>query len=338
MDPKEFDEVASTPDADKEIISSELDFVDDIAFEQWKMGVIENEVREYKKILGKKITVDPIPPEITPEVVEKLKFYGMELNYIPRLNLGTFADLKNKGIKQFLQDLKNRYPKWQIPRGDYWDDVRIEATSFPHSGGYWVGVETLDKPEHGSWPNRVDYKKTEMTKALGVFSRFWAGEDNFGNWDELNYILKKEKGKILSHIGLPNGELRLLEVLEWNLLALRYGWGKTDTSEYVNSATEAGSPPLASSFKYDSYCCCGTPYVMGNSLHGGAKCVLWYPSWEAQRALERMETDTIGWRVVVDIGKNIEATELSQADYIEKSIELSELLRKKLEKDKSVVK
>ncbi len=311
MDPKEFDST-NTSNTEKDIVSSGLG---DIEFEQWKMGVIENEIKAYQDILGEEVIVDPMPSVITQEVVERLKFYGMRLHYIPGLDLGTLDDLKNKGTKQFLQDLQNNYPKWPIPGGEhYWGPVERESTSFPHSGGYWVAVETVDKPEYGRWYNRGAYEETEMAKALGLPGRFWPGEDNIGDWDELNYWLKEEKGKILSDIGIPNGELRLLEVLEWNLLGLRYGWGKTETSEYTNSATEGGCINFVSGGKHDKYY--GAPFVMGNSLYGGAKCVLWYSSWVAQWSLDKMETNAIGWRVVVDIEKNIEATKHSQADLL----------------------
>jgi len=106
----------------------------------------------------------------------------------------------------------------------FWEKVKQGRVDLPSLPGSWVAVETLPKPSYGE-----KYQKTAFGQRLGLSDRFNV------SWNDAKEATDKAKPKFFSEIGLRRGEIRFLNVLEWNLLANRFGWGKTNTYEWTNS-------------------------------------------------------------------------------------------------------
>lgn len=201
----------------------------------------QGEKSAWKKVLGVEVDIQPLPAIVTPEVKKNLKEFGMELRFIPSLNLGTLEDLKKEGEESYLNNLQLRYPKWRSDESAayewkdhfiarnlgewYWEEVKDGKIDFPQLTGTWMAVEMMPKP------NSVDhhYAHSKISEKLGFKNRFYI------TWDEANEAITREKKNILDEAGLNSGDVRMLEAIEWNLLANREGWGKTNTFEFTNT-------------------------------------------------------------------------------------------------------
>lgn len=203
--------------------------------------LVKKEKEAWKKVLGTEIEVPPLPDSITTEVKEKLKELGMELRFIPEINLGDIEEIKTKGIEGYLNDLESRYPNWRRfekltgsqtkdhsvgrnLRRWYWKEVTEKSTPFPELPGRWIAVETMPKPMVGD-----SYEPLKITDIFGLKNRFDV------SWDKVVETINNNKKDILSAAELSAGEVRMLEAIEWNLLANREGWGKTNTYELTNT-------------------------------------------------------------------------------------------------------
>lgn len=245
------------------------------------------EQRKWQDILGTRVEVKPLPASVTPEVRKNLEAFGFELVYLPKLELGTLADLKRVGESKYLDDLQRRYPNWKHyeSMGDrdqsdhskprnlnewFWGYVKNGNINFPELQGQWVAVEKMPKPAY-----REKYESTPVGARLGFKDRFDV------TWNNAKAAIDKEKAKLLTDIGLRSGaDMRMLEALEWNLMANREGWGKTNTYEWVNTEVRGAG---------------GSRRVcVGNSDRGGAAYADWdHPGFSA---------DYLGFRVAVVLG------------------------------------
>ncbi|HRY56812.1 MAG TPA: AAA family ATPase [Patescibacteria group bacterium] len=231
---------------------------------------LKNEQAAWKKVLGVDVEVPPLPDSVTPEVREKLKDLGMELRFIPDVNLGTLADIKRDGVDEYLKNRQRLYPNWHkyetltdsqkedhsIGRNLeewYWNLVKDEKVPFPQLPGKWIAVETMPKPKYGD-----KYSSSQITDELGLEDRFNV------TWNDANKAINEAEGNILAAAGLPiiGEQVRMLEAIEWNLLANREGWGKTNTYEWTNTELRDGGV--------------SDRVIVGYSDSGGAAYAIWY--------------------------------------------------------------
>jgi hypothetical protein len=171
---------------------------------------------------------------------------GMELRFIPSVDLGSLDELKRKGQEQFLTDLQRKYPKWRryeslsdTEREDhsvtrnleqwFWELAKEDRMDFPSLPGNWVAVETMPKPSYGE-----HYAPSRVGEKLGFEDRFNV------TWNDANEAIQRQKRDILSEAGLRSGDVRMLNAVEWNLLANREGWGQTNTYEWTNTEARGG--------------------------------------------------------------------------------------------------
>jgi MoxR-like ATPase len=199
------------------------------------------EKSEWNTVLGKLVDIPPLPASITPEVQKNLEKMGMELRFIPSLNLDTIKELKKLDVEKYLDSLQSHYPNWHryeslndTQKNDhsvsrnieewYWGLVKDGKVDFPSLPGKWIAVETMPKPADGD-----HYASSKISKMLGFEDRFNV------SWNDANEAIKREKKNILKEAGLVSGEVRMLEAIEWNLLANREGWGSTNTYEWTNT-------------------------------------------------------------------------------------------------------
>lgn len=235
----------------------------------WKSELVRREQESWKKnVLGAEIEVRPLPDYLTPEVQTNLERFGFDLRYIPRLELGTIDDIRRRGVDQYLKKLERNYPTWKpfeglsdrekhdhsVPRNleqRFWEGVKDGFFDFPALPGQWMAVETVEKPAY-----RRKYARTPFTDLLGIDDRFDV------SWNYPKTAIDREKSEILSKIGLARGaDLRFLEILEWNLIGNREGWGQTNTYELTN--TGKGEPLGPSRL------------IVGNSDYGGVAGFSW---------------------------------------------------------------
>jgi hypothetical protein len=203
-----------------------------------------HEKKAWKAVLGIDLEVPPLPPEVTPEVKKSLESFGFELRYIPKLDIGSLSELKQNGAEKFLDRIQNLCPKWRkyeslsrkqrlnhsIARNLekwFWELAEYGDMNFPQLPGNWVAVETMPKPSRGK-----AYDKTLVSELLGREDRFGA------TWNNAYEAIETHKSDLLEMIGLSSSKrVRMLEAVEWNLLANREGWGSTNTFEWTNTET-----------------------------------------------------------------------------------------------------
>jgi MoxR-like ATPase len=246
-----------------------------------------DEREAWKKVLGVDVDVKPLPSFVTPEVRKNLERMGMELRFIPSLNIDSVDVLKKKGVEDYLKDIQARYPNWKryeslsgSEQSDssinrnlnewFWGNVKDGDIDFPKLPGTWVAVETMPKP---SWHST--YKETSIGKKLGLADRFNV------SWDDAQTAIQKAKRSILSEAGLPeSSNIKMLEALEWNLLANREGWGATNTYEWTNTEYRASGESRR--------------VAVGDSGDGGAAKASWdHPG---------ISNGLLGFRVAVVLG------------------------------------
>lgn len=217
--------------------------------------LIAEEHKKWQEVLGVPVEVKPIPDYITPEIREALLREGLELRYIPALDLGTPEDLaRNPNYAEYLQ---RRYPNWRyyegmdiserlnisIPRNLnnwFWGQVKQGNIDFPNLPGQWVAVETRRKRQDGE-TYRSSHTLAWELRTLKT--------DDHGRifWGILNAAINKTKGTFISQLGLSdyNVDLTLLDPVSWNLLANREGWGKTYNNEWTSAEIrDLGRPRL----------------------------------------------------------------------------------------------
>lgn len=206
-----------------------------------------------------------LPDKITPELLEKAKEMGFSLFGIPDLRKYIREeDLKSMTVPEFLDnierqlpgyhhyesltnDQKKDYSVWRNLKKSFWEKVKAGKTAFPDFSGRWLLVETIPKPKYGN-----EYPPSKITDELGLEGRFDIP------WCDINEAINSNEKNILSVIGLSttNSKVRILEAVEWNLLANRQGWGETNTYEWTNTECDDINGP---------YC-----FIVGDSDGGGA--------------------------------------------------------------------
>lgn len=247
--------------------------------------IILQEEEEWEKILGTKVEVLPLPFWVTPEVRENLKSLGTKLVYIPRFNLNP-DDLKRQSPDEYLNTLQTIYPNWRpleslsddeendhsvVRNLDklYWEVIKDGRIDFPNLPGRWMFVETIDKPNQNE-----QYPPTSLTKKMNAHKAPQQEEVDFTGrfgiiYNQVTEAKNRIKVEVLDEAGLDVNyqnkvDLRMLTTLEWNLLANRFGWGKTDSYEWVEDVYHQ---PFSGDLN---------PLVVGSSSSGGAgSCFGW---------------------------------------------------------------
>ena len=231
----------------------------------------KKEKKEWVDKLGGYPDVLPLPASLTPEVLRKSKEMGLEPRFIS-LDIGTLVDLQNMGVETYLKMLHSSYPDWnpyekllekyakakisddlsetRNLRKWYWEEVKKGNIEFPKLPGKWVLVETMRKPNSDE-----KYDPSKITDMLGIGDRFGK------TWNDIDKAIKTNGGKVLDKLGIK-GELRMLNPLEYNLMANREGWGKTNTWEWTNTKYSDGTVSLR--------------VIVGHSGRGGAAGASWY--------------------------------------------------------------
>ena len=203
-------------------------------------GLMERE--SWGEVLGVEIEVEPLSPEVTPEIAKKLKEFGMELRYIPSLDL-KIDELQKLSLKEYLTNLCSRYPKLNVfemmsskqkndpsigrlLHGWYWSKLKEGEIDLPLNDGNWVAVEMLLPPRWG--------KKYEET----LVSEYLDFNDRCGlTWEKVAERIREKGPEIIKEVGLDSNiyHLDLPDVFTWNLLANREGWGGFDVGEWTNT-------------------------------------------------------------------------------------------------------
>lgn len=118
-----------------------------------------------------------------------------------------------------------------------------------------MAVERVDKP-----PYRTKYAQTPLATLMGVDDRFNT------SWNTLSEGINKIKPVVIDKVGVGNkANLRRLTPEEYNLLANRFGWGGTNTYEWLEEEYRHPDGPSNRLFA-------------GDSDNGGAAYVYWrYP-------------------------------------------------------------
>jgi len=230
--------------------------------------LVKREQIGWRDVLGVDVDVKPLPEYVTPEIQQRFERMGLGLYYIPALDLGSPEDLERLGVERYLTELQKLYPKWKrfeslrekevrahgISRNLnkwYWESVNEGDIDFPELKGQWMAIENVEKPRY----NR-EYRLTPLAEQLGFKeSRITV------SWKLVEDSIDRNERKILSNMGISNQpvDIGLLDAHEWNLMANRKGWGRSNTYEWTNTEYR--------SLVYS------TRLMVGNSERGGASSV-----------------------------------------------------------------
>lgn len=254
-----------------------------------------NREREaWKSVFGVDVDVKPLPEYVDSEVQRKIEFMGLALRYIPAIDLGNREDLRRIGVESYVRKLWGRYPNWaryeslsdragadhNIPRNlnqNYWELAKGGNVDFPVLLGQWLAVETVEKPMAGITEHDNKYQRTPLADKLGFTDNRIKIPVN-----TIDKAIDREKQSVLSDVGLADYplDLRSLEVLEYNLMANREGWGKTNIYEWTNTKCYVRGRPLR--------------LICGYAGNGGAAAVSWQEPNNPSAA--------VGYRVAIVLG------------------------------------
>lgn len=183
-------------------VANSLTSLEQKALLEWLAVVALEEQRAWLGVLGSKAEVKPLPSFVTPDVREKARDLGMELCYLPGLTSENLA-----------QNNKN------LP-ADYWSDIILGYTEKPKLQGKWIIVERKGEI----------LDSDPILKVLKRESRW--GKPAFVA-DELAGM---NKNLLLDKLGIPiELEMRLLKIVEWNLLARRWNWFSYNFYEWTGT-------------------------------------------------------------------------------------------------------
>lgn len=318
-------------------------------------GIVEFANREsseqiaWRESLGADIRVKPFPDYVTNDVERRLSELGFGLIiYLPYLSLQE-RTLRKLGPEAYVKELSRTYPRWNpfedlsfaqktdhnVPRNLmrwFWDEVRNRRIEFPQLPGRWMAVEDVKKPAAGQ-----SYARSLFTEMLGM------ADDRIGrSWTDLSKRMESTKHEVLSYLGIQKQpmELRFPEAIEYNLLANREGWAKTNNYEWTNTKFREKAEPDPEVFEWWAGTETGNDrtyrLIAGNSLLGGAGKVTTYDPDRSDRL--------IGFRCAIIFGSTVEEVtvgKLSLEDEITRrncellglsSNELMQLSDKELEK------
>jgi hypothetical protein len=286
VDEDKFRFVGFAPDNDKVIVRIDdghkdealhkiMDIRDLMESGEFKNQIEDREEEYWSEKLGVEVEVPEFPEDIDTEVVERLSEdpENMGIRALPKLDIGTLADLKSMGVYDFLARIQQRYPGLRVyetlndtekqdpaiarlPQQEYWQWIQEGRVDFPeeYAKGGWLATELTPKLTH---------------------ERFHV------SWEQVNRALSGRKNsEIVSKFGLPpDRQARMLKVGEFNLLANREGWGQTSTDQWLQ----------------DEYRAPGGSYrlIAGHSGNGGAA--------RFDRYIPSGSHPVIGWRAAVDL-------------------------------------
>lgn len=198
---------------------------------------MDEESKKWEKVLGVAIDIKPYPPYLTEDLGKKLKSLGLQLAYMPGLQLGAVDDLQRKSEGKYLVDLQGVYPLWRRyeslndgEKNDYrvsrnmsfkfWEAVNVGKIDFPVLPGQWIAVEMA---QGGAIRGRLGLRGAQET------------------WVDVDKALRAERSGFLAELALKKGsDLRMLEAVEYNLLSNREGWGKLNQWEWTNTQVSIG--------------------------------------------------------------------------------------------------
>ena len=205
-------------------------------FEERKESLYETERAKLSEFFEREIEVPPLPDEITQERMERWEALGLELHYLPPIDMSKEGDLK-KWVKP---DFKNIDPS-QLPK---------DAMLLP---GRWVLVDGRKKPKFDSgnqgYENDANFlgPVLERLREDGVIENFRHPESRFDVSPE-----ELEKPEVVvafaQAMGLEPGQVSLPRTVEFNVLGNVHHpeWGEppSDCGEWFADKYKAGQGRL----------------------------------------------------------------------------------------------
>lgn len=206
------------------------------------------EQQKWEDTLGLKIHIDPYPSFLSPDIIEKLKSYGLHLRYIPQISYTSNGLLIKEPYAYDESPVSSPsptpLPKWReinqsnlpVPKRTqfqhlepkFWQEVNQRLIPSPTLPGEWAAVEIMPKPDINQ-----SYPESFFTFDKGYKRRVHI------SWAEVKHFLDWTKKNTLKNIGLVNvshTQLRMLEAVEWNFLANREQWPNNNSAEWTNTS------------------------------------------------------------------------------------------------------
>jgi hypothetical protein len=259
-----------------------------------KERLLRHEREAWEKVFGTKVELPDLPDFIDRALIERMRGSGFTISAIPNLDIGNEADLKAKGVRQFLDSIQEKYPGWKspekmgreklcncteckLPEAFFWEKVEAGKTPFPDMSGRWLVLEPIPKPYRGQ-----EYIKTKLMHLLGLDSRLGIPQE------QIIELLQEKQGEILGMLGLETGEVSLPSVMEWNVLANRDGWGISGLSEWTRTGFQDRGIGQGNT-RVDEH-----KFIIGEGNYGGAASVSAFVDYYPLR--------DVGFRTVIEFG------------------------------------
>lgn len=161
---------------------------------------LTEQVRE--KLGRKDLLLPRFPSNLTSKVLSVASEHGLSVGCIPILSgILSKENLKNMTVPEFLKYMEKQFPNWHQIDG-YWDYVKRGNIDFPNLLGKWFLIENEPRTPFPNINNKLIFKLDPLKT----------------NWNNIKDAFYKDENNILSILGLPQGEFRMLEIGEMNIL------------------------------------------------------------------------------------------------------------------------
>ena len=203
--------------------------------------LMNREREALKKFFGFEIEVPPLPPEITPEKYKEWKEKGLELHYLPPIEMkedSNFPGWKQKPGKKFTPGQQYGIEFFEaIKKGE------LPADAAKLSGA-WTLIDTRRKPQYSNGDQRYDddvlepvLEKLRKKKLIGDF------EGKGSRFNISSYALEKPavREALAKALGIPVEAFHLPRVIDNNYLVNAFypEWGETDSSEWFEDVYQS---------------------------------------------------------------------------------------------------
>ena len=199
----------------------------------------ERERESLRAFFGSDIDVPSVPGSVTMEQYEQWKEMGLELHYMPDMEMS-----ENKNYPGWKKKPTSNINLFNAVK-DKKEKLAADTLKLP---GAWVVVDAREKPQYQNgnqvYANDPLKDVIEELRKQKVIGGTKAGSRFEISWDELH---KPEvKAKFAEILGTTPDQLRLPRAIEWNFLGNAHyqKWGDTNTWEWFEDSYQ-GSGRLA---------------------------------------------------------------------------------------------
>ena len=196
--------------------------------------LIDREKEKLKEFFGEEIEVPPLPSEITPKRYEEWKEKGLELHYLPPVEMKEDSDFP--GWEKKPGKRHTPHAQWGIEFFDAIKNGDLPADAATLSGA-WTLIDTRRKPQYNSANQR--YEDDPLGPVLEALRKknFIADFKVKGSRYDISpeeFEKPEVRAALAEALGIPVEALHLPRAIDYNYIGNAFypEWGETDTYEW----------------------------------------------------------------------------------------------------------